>query len=486
MKKTIALFLLLLFLPCAGCSRSPETSAVPVQASIPTLKYYTIGTPDPDLSLVNSALNKLLETKGSFRVEIIKIGWDEYGDTLASIINSGTYFDLAFATGFDQGDFLGNAKKGCWLVLDPYLETIGKEMYSEIDPVLWDGVKIDGKICGVPTNKEIAVPEWWIYNKELVDKYAVDITKYRTLESLEPLFAMIQQNEPDFTVMELNRMSHNFFSIDGYEYVIDRSIPLMLHSTDGSTEIVNIFETETAERVLSTLRKYYLAGYIDEGAAVQPEMQPSGTRQMFWRQGGGGPNSDLVWTKHYGYPVVSQQVTEALITSESVRGGIVAVSAHTKYPEACVAFLNLINTDPEVRNLLNYGLEGIHYNLTPEGQVNVMEGSGYIGEQYTLGNWFILKTQKGDPLNKWDIYKEFNASAIKSQMLYFVPDLTGEEFTRKVDAVMKVTSKYYSALMTGAVDPEVMLPLFLSELNQAGIAYIRDELQRQFDLWKDR
>ena len=83
------------------------------------------------------------------------------------------------------------------------------------------------------------------------------------------------------------------------------------------------------------------------------------------------------------------------------------VNANTKHPEICLTFLNAVNTDPEVRNLLNYGIEGVHYTLTEEDQVQIISPA-YRGVPYTQGNWFILKTTVGERPNKWELYQEFN------------------------------------------------------------------------------
>lgn len=47
-----------------------------------------------------------------------------------------------------------------------------------------------------------------------------------------------------------------------------------------------------------------------------------------------------------------------------------AVSSKTQYPDECVSFLNALNTDPDIRNLINFGIEDVHYTLTSSGQVH--------------------------------------------------------------------------------------------------------------------
>ncbi|WP_339322934.1 ABC transporter substrate-binding protein [Paenibacillus sp. FSL W8-0194] len=483
----------MLALSGTGCSSSSgEDEGKPGGATV-NLIYYTIGEPDKDLKLVNDKINEILAKKIGVTITYVKVGWQEYEDRLNTMISAGTPFDVAFAQ-----DFTGYAKRGAWLRLDDYLSTAGKEMYEVIDPVFWQGVRMDdGGIYGIPTNKELAVRQQWTYPDELVKKYDIDITKYNTLESLEPLLRMIKQKEPDYLPMELDKDSQNFFALDGYEYVIDKKLPLMVKSLDPNAPVVNIFETKEARQVLNTLRRYYKAGYINEDAALRENQKLKRGSKLFWKASDGGPLAVNSWSKDRGYKVVANAVTPELVTTESLRGGIMAVSAETKHPVESIKFLNLLNTDPEVRNLFNYGIEGVHYSLDENGQVvpippkdtsgNAIpdESPGYTGVTYTQGNWFILKTMGGDfpdPLNKWDQFRSSNARVVKSSMLGFTPDLSMMPI--QMQNIEMVWQKYYPSLMTGSVDIDTELPKFNQELKQAGIDKVRAEVQKQLDAWR--
>lgn len=463
-------------IPSGSVSSTANENSAPVQ-----LVYYTIGNPDPDLKKVNAALNELLKKKINATVQYNKIAWGDYGTKISALVNSGADFDIAFASGPDQGDYAGNAKKGAWLDMTDYLQKEGKAMYSMIDPLYWAGVKINGKIYGVPTNKEIAATEWWMYPKELVSKYKIDISKYRTLESLEPILSSIKKNEPGWLPMELDKNSNNFFALDGYEYVISKEIPLMVKSDDADLRVVNIFQTAFAKRTLETLRKYYKAGYINQDAAIKVSQNLETGKKVFWKDASGGPYSEVSWSIDRGYPLEAQQVSKATVTTESTRGGLMVVNSRTEHPEKCMEFLNLLNTDPEVRNLINYGIEGTNYRLTTDNQVEKINND-YSGVQYTQGNWFILNTVKGDPKDKWDKFREFNKTAVKSEMLGFTADTS--QVTRQISAITQVWAKYYPALMTGSVDPELELPKFLAELKTAGIDEVQSELQKQLFEWR--
>ena len=77
---------------------------------------------------------------------------------------------------------------------------------------------------------------------------------------------MIHREEPAYIPMELDRDSHNFFTLHGYEYIMNHKLPLMIKSLDPSAQVVNIFETREARQVLDTLRRYYKEGFINEDA----------------------------------------------------------------------------------------------------------------------------------------------------------------------------------------------------------------------------
>ena len=452
------------------------------------LVYYTIGTPDPDLELVTQEINQVLKEKINVTIQYNKIPWNNYGERSTALINSGSDFDMMFASSeADQGDYLGNAQNGVWLALDSYLEpgASGYNMYQAIDPQFWDGVRVNGKIYGIPTNKEVAVPDWWMYMypQELVDTYQIDISQYRTLESLEPLFAMIQKNEPDYTVFEMDKKGHNFFLLDGYDWVIDRNCPLMVKNDDPELQIVNIFATDYGRQTLDTLHRYYEAGYINNDAAVNDNGSLTKGQKTFLRVASGGPASDIAWSNDRGYPVVAQQVTESYITPSSACGSLMCINAQSDSVDACIRFLNLLNTDPELRDLFNYGIEGVHYTRNEDNKVVLPDDRQYTGVQYAQGNFFILSLTEDDPDDKWEQFHEFNKEAQPSTLLGFVADRS--EISHELNEINTVCQKYWSNLITGTVDPEIELPKFLNELQMAGLDKVQEELQKQLDDFRE-
>lgn len=440
------------------------------------LVYYTIGDPDEDLELVNQAINELLLERYGFTIDYRKLGWNEYEAYLTSLVNTHSGFDIAFT--WTEG-YQENAVAGHWLDITDFLSTEDFQgLRSAVDERFWHGAAVGGRVYGVPTNKELATPLHFLYSAELVEKYGVDIESYDSIASLEGVLEEVAAGESGCIPLFFDSSHVNLVATLGYEYAAYSDLPLVVRSGDSSCAVLNAFEQPDVLQLLDTLRRYYLLGYINQDAAIRSNLSRFDDERVFLRIASGGPDSAASYSQTFGYPIVVHQSSESIVTSESTQGGIMAVNAYTAHPRECLVFLQALNTDPELRNLFNYGIEGVHYTLTDSGQVHSISG-GYTGVEYTQGNWFILRTREGERPDKWDVYREFNDEARESELLGFSPSYDGLESQRQ--AVADLYQRYGSALFTGTVDPEIYVPRFLEELEAAGLGELQSALQSQID-----
>ena len=214
-------------------------------------------------------------------MEYHKIGWNDYTAQLNSLVNTNQEYDIAFTW---TDSYVTNAVAGAWLNLTPYLDNLGAEMYDAIDPQLWKGVTIDGSVWGVPPpTKSWPPPMHFLFSQELVDKYHIDISQYRSFASLEPLLKHIAQDEPECIPLFFDSSRLNIWSLGNYEYVTYDAIPLMVNSHDSSCQVVNIFETSYAQETLQLLHRYYQAGYINQDASLRTSFSrfQGGSRYSF-------------------------------------------------------------------------------------------------------------------------------------------------------------------------------------------------------------
>lgn len=455
----------------AGCGASNSGKK---DGEAVNLTWYAIGAEPKDLQLVQEEANKYLLDKINATIDMKFIEYGDYTQKMGVIINSGENFDLAFTSSW-AGDYLGNARKGGFLELNDYLETTGKDMKEAIDQRFWDGATIDGKIYGVPNQKEISTAPMWVFTKEYIDKYNIPYQDLKTLQDLEPWLKVIKENEPNVVPLYITK---GFSAPQYFDQLVD---PIGVEHGDDTLTIKNMFETEQMKKDLETLRKYYKLGYINADSA---SAQDDKAVKRFITKGDGQPYAELLWSKDLKYDVVATPIMDSYITNGSTTGSMLAVSSNSKNKEKAVEFLNLLNTDKYIRNLLNYGIEGTHYNKIGDNQIEIIEENrkNYEVGYYTLGNLFITDVLSNEPTTKWDEFKEFNNEAKSSPALGF--KFEPSAVSNEIAAVNNVLEEFKATLYSGSVDIDEYLGKLNNKLKEQGIDKVIAEMQKQIDEWK--
>lgn len=457
-----------------GCGAKSNSEAETNSGDTVTLKYYTIGAEPKDKQMVLEEVNKYLVEKINAKLDMTFIDYGDYTQKMSVIINSGENYDLAFTCSW-AGDYLGNSRKGAFLDLTPYLETTGKDMYETIDQRFWEGSKIDGKNYAVPNQKEISTMPMWVFTKEYVDKYNIPYQDLHSLEDLEPWLKLIKENEPDVVPLYITQG----FSVPQYFDLVTK--PIGVELGDDTLTIKNLFETEKMESTLKTLRRYYELGYINADSATA---QDDKSIKRLVTKADGQPYAEVLWGKDLGYEVVASSIMDGLVTNSSTTGSMVAISNQSKNKEKAVEFLNLLNTDKYLRNLLNYGIEGTHYTRVNENQIKLdpENSKNYSVGYYTLGNLFITDVLDNEPETKWDEFRQFNDDSENSPILGFKFDTT--PVSNQIAAINNVIEEFERVLYSGSVDIDEYLTKFNNKLKEQGLDKVIEEAQKQLDAWK--
>lgn len=422
-------------------------------------------------------VNNYLADKIGVKLDVIKVGWGDYNQKMQVVINTGDKWDLCFTCSW-ANDYLQNAQKGAFLELDDLLQKEGKEMYDKIDPRFWEAAKVGGVTYGVPSEKEIGSCPMWVFTKEYVDKYNIPYQDIHTLEDLEPYLKLIKENEPDVVPMYLTK------DYTAPTYMDKIQDPVGIEYGDDTLTVKNVFETERMKSTLDTMRKYYLAGYINKDAATASDDK---SIKRFVTKGDGQPYAELTWGKDLGYEVVATQIMDTQITNASARGALTAINKNSEHPEKAMELLNLINTDQELRNMLNYGIEGVHWEKVEPTQeekdaaagkdyiydykakLNPEKQKDYSAPYWVQGGLFNTYVMDNEPLDKWATFKEFNDASQEAPSFGFDFDL--EPVSTQVAGFRNVLDEFGKSLYTGSVDPEEYLPQLQKKLEATGFAW---------------
>lgn len=475
--------LVLVLSACGGNKNAADSSsngsAAGNSGETVNLIWYTIGTPQKDVDRVMEEVSKYTKEKINATITMKMIDWGDYSQKMQVNVASGEPMDILFtsAGGFD---YVQNARKGAFMELDDLLEKYGQDLKNTIDPAFLEGSKVDGHNYGIPANKELPQQEVWRFNKTFLDKYNMDISNIRSLESIEPLLKTIKENEPGVTPFAMDK---NYVPYVPYDYVI-QNLPMAVKLDTTDYKIVNILETPEMQAALDLMHKYYQAGYVAPEAATTgstSDLMTSG--QWFMDRAQTQPLADNLWSASYGYPVVSTPASDAIITNTSVQGSVMAISANSEHPEKAMEFLNLLNTDPVLRNMVDSGIEGVHYKkLDDTHYENLEESKNYDMPSYSLGNNMLLYLNPNDADDKWEQFKKFNAEGVNSPLLSFNFDST--KVATEMAAVQNVKEQFWASLMTGTVDPAEYLPKATEKFKEAGLDKVIAEAQAQLDAWR--
>ena len=440
------------------------------------------GTPMNDLELVQEEINKITLQKINATVKFMLIDWAAWNQQINLILAGNEQLDLMVTSAYMN--YSSMVAKGQLVPLDDLLAQYGQGIMEAMDPVFYEGTRINGKIYGVSSFRELVADFGFNARKDLLDRYQIDLSQIKSFEELEPIFQLIKEKEPGIIPLVQRNTSNTVVSdmiasrIDGLG---DGMGVLMLD--DNNTKVVNLYETPQYREAVELARKWYNAGYIAPDAATSQEgyvaLMKAG--KGFGYFSNMKPGFEIQETRLIGYEIEGVRLTPAVGGSSGPVAFMISIPSNTKHPEKAMQFMNLLYTDADIMNLLTLGIEGKHYVKTENGQVRLPDGvenSDYVFNQWLIGNNSLTYLWEGWDPNQWENLKEFNRNAVYSPALGFLFDASNVK--TEIAAVNNVISEYKTALESGSVDPKV-LPQFIDELKKAGIDTIIAEKQRQLD-----
>jgi len=93
-------------------------------------------------------------------------------------------------------------------------------------------------------------------------------------------------------------------------------------------------------------------------------------------------------TQRYGFPVKTIPLGEMVFDRRGPKATVNCISPNCKNPGKAMQFIELLNTDPYLYNLLVYGIEDEHYVKTGPNNIEPIDNSGYnnVGHRWVIGN----------------------------------------------------------------------------------------------------
>ncbi len=498
MKKLVSLFLILVLVMGLVSLAGAETLE-PVK-----LKIWFHGSSVADDAAVMEKVNEYLTEKINATLQPIWGTWGDFDNNVVMSLNAGDDVDMYFTCSWSLNDYATYAQKGNYVRLDDpdnnLIEKFAPDLFKTLPEVLKQGATINGAsgigVYAVPGYKDFATQNTWDINVDLLEKYGYTLDDIRNTDyyGFGDILKKVKEGEgADFYPLciepaVLERMVTNTVVVTGdsaslnvLSFYLDPEKPS--NDSPNGNVIFNKFATPEFKKFAEKTREYYLAGYID------PAMTSTGTANDA-RTATQLAGRYLIGTQSYalGYEVQASSdrnihvefvpTTPAFVDTTASQGAMVAISTASKNPERAMMFLNLLNTDPTLMTLLNYGVEGLHYEKTAEGLVRFLEKrDDYRPWRNGMGNITLLPAQEGEGVGFWDTFKAYYGSAESTPILGFI--FNQEPVSTELAAIANVAAEYGFSLMAGSIDPAEKLPEFLKMLDEAGMQKVVDEANAQ-------
>lgn len=474
----------------AGTSNASASSGKEAGETV-ALKWYLAGSgPQADVETVQKAVNEyLLDTYDmNIDLQIIATDYANYPQKMQMVISSGEEYDICWTSNWNN-NYYDNVNKNAFVPMDDLLKENAPELLESMDTSIWDAVKVKGNIYGVPSQQIFPKQNYVVIVKEYADKYGLDVSKVQNLSDLEEFFKAVKKDNPDmypFAASSNGLMGKHNVAL-GFESIVSVNIPGAIKIGDSDLKAINQFESDEVKEFYEMMYRWSQEGLVRKDAVTVsdnavPDMKAG--KHIAAINATYKPGVETIESANFGNKeVVFATLSEPYLATENLVSSLNAISQTSKNPEVAMKFLNLVNTDKTLFNMLCFGIEGTHYTLNEDGTAKTDDAKGYNPNvDWMMGNQFNGLLREGQESDLWEKTKELNVSAVESKALGFAFDST--TVTNEIASVSAVYDQYGKALETGGVDPATVLPEFQQKLKTAGADKIIEEMQRQLDEWK--
>ncbi|GAB6926585.1 ABC transporter substrate-binding protein [Paenibacillus sp. JCM 10914] len=494
MKKSMKLIsslcvLILMLTALAACGGSPSPAATNspgtgtdsakepagTDKEVPTLLWWTIGGQVPNnFDKAIEAMNAYTADKIGVKIDIKVASWGEWDTKMNTIVNTGEPFDIMFT---NSGKYSKQVAMGAFADITDLVQSETPDLYGFIPEKVWEGTKIGGKYYSVPTYKDSSLTQYWVFDDKYVQKYGIDIQNIKTLPDLDrPLRDMKAGEGKGFYPLPMTQGEglNGFFN--AYDDLTLGFPPVGVKTDDASRTVVSVLEQPDVITNLKLLHSWYKDGIINPDAPTKTENDKG--RPFFAAQA--FPGAEVSWQINDAVEKYNMvQHFGPIYTTSTIQGSLNAISANSKYKAEALKYLELVNTDPTLRNMLAFGELGVDYNLVDGEKVIERTSDTWPLAAYSQATFFNLAVTKGAPEDQWEQVKKLNDAATSSAVLGFALDIS--ELQTEVANCQAVWDKYKYELITGASDPEAMIPRITAELRTAGMDAIMQAAQEQIN-----
>ncbi|MDF2921337.1 MAG: extracellular solute-binding protein family 1 [Paenibacillaceae bacterium] len=440
------------------------------------LIWYLRGSKPKNAEAVVAKANEITKAKINATVEYRFVEPGDYDQKLQLAMASGEAYDIAWTSNWSN-NYVENVNKGAYLALDDYLPQFPK-LQQALPQLVWNAVKVKEKIYGVYNYQILSLPMGFMFKKDLVDKYKLDVSHITKLSDLTPIFEKIRQGEPDVVPVK--------FGVPNLAQIMEQ----------GTVNLIEDFVVDTSSWKITgyrwtkedmmphyrLMREWYTKGFFPSNVSTASEGDQALAKagRLFSEYSGYKPGVEAEQQAKLGYEVIVKALTKPG-RIRTLYSTLSAISKNSKNPERALMLLELVNTDKELYNLLTFGIEGQDYRKTGANRIEKIPDT-YQFEAWELGNQFNAYLLEGQDENTWQETIRLNDTVELDELADFVFDR--KPVQNELVQISAIFKEFNPILKNGLDEPEAAVKRFSDKLKQAGADKVQQEIQKQLDEWR--
>ncbi len=485
MKKALVSFLLVLSLICFSVPATMEGTDYSTQEPYTIVIWADAYCSEEACEEVAAAMTDILKPLYNTSVEIKRFDFSVYVDSVTNALVSGEKIDLL--GGVSDLGIPNCARQGMVLPLDDLLENYGKDILADVPAQDLASTSYNGKIYAIRNNKELGCGLGFACDAAILNSLGIDYSNIHSEEEMKPIFEAVKEKYPDVYpwVSDSGAMDYLMYATD----YLGRDFGVLMDCFKDTTDVVNFYTSPEYYETCKRRYEWQKEGLIMQDAGTNPEQATSliASGKGFAVTTETKPGIKSQFERLCGKEMeIIQIVDDYSMTSNLNNYWYIPYTSEK--PERAMQALNEIYKNPDLENLLIYGVEGKYYEVVDaeKGLINYPEGQNSDSLKWTIAAWhmpneLIAYKWETDGPDIWDETIKFNAEAHQSPAKGFIWD--SSSVVDEIVACTTVREKYNRGLVSGDVDPDTVWQQMLDEFESAGVQKILDEKQRQLNYW---
>lgn len=441
---------------------------------------------DDACKAVGEAISAITVPKFNTTVEISRYDFATYVDQVNTELASGEKIDLL--GGVSSLPIPSCARQGQVLALDDLLKEYGQDILADIPEEDLASTSVNGQIYAIRNNKELGLGLGFACNTEMLNSLGVDYSNVKTEADMEPILKAVKEKYPDVYpwVSDSGNLGDYMMPIDW----LGRDFGVLMDSFDDNDKtVVNLYTSDEYYEQCKRRHEWGQEGLIMPDASINTEQAAAllGAGKGFCATTETKPGIESQWERNTGIDITMINIVPDY-TMTSCLNNYWYIPYTSEKPERAMQVLNEMYSNPDVANLLIYGIEGQQWEFVDKenGVISYPEGktgndTGWTVAAWHMPNELIAYKWETDGKDIWEQTKQFNKDCHPSQAKGFVWD--SSDVANEIVACTTVLNKYKKGLDTGDTDPDSVWDQMKSEYEEAGIQKIIDAKQAQLDDW---